>query len=239
MRRIPVYLKLAACLLAGVLALPAFQAAADKEKAKDPNLASLEGKVSDVKTGTALKKVMVVLTRRGGGDSPSTFESDEKGQFHFYDLQPGRFALSAQRAGYAPGFYGARGNSMVGATIELSSGQAVKDIEFKLTPNSVIAGKVLDEDGDPMPNVMVLAMFTAYQHGQRQYVPIGQAQSNDVGEYRIAGLKAGRYVVSAVNLIGNMVSAVTGAASKAPDKAEPSYTTTFYPHVTDTSAASV
>src|SRR5579872_4833241 len=172
MRRIPVLIKFAAFLLCGVVTLPAFQAATDKEKGKDTSLASIEGKVVDIKTGVALKKANVILNRRGG-DGPTTFESDEKGQFHFFDLKPGRYGLAAQRAGYAPGFYGARGNSMAGATIELVTGQAVKDLEFKLTPNSVIAGKVLDEDGEPMPNVMVMAMITAYQHGQKQYVPLG------------------------------------------------------------------
>lgn len=142
--------RLAACLLSGVLALAAFQTTdSGKEKAKDKEKASLQGRISNAVTGEALKKVTVLLNGHGKNVSA---ETDEKGQYLFENLEPGRYTLAAQKNGFAPGFYGARGNSLAGIPVELIKGQDMKDLNWKLSPNAVITGKVLDAEGEPIQN---------------------------------------------------------------------------------------
>ncbi len=230
-------INLAVCLLSGVLALAAFQTSdADKEKAKDNNKASLEGKISHAITGEPVKKVSVILSRRGKN---TTAETDEKGAFSFDNLEPGRYTLVAQKNGFAPGAYGARGNSMAGTPLNLSAGQQMKGLNWKLLPNAVITGKVLDADGEPIQNAMVMPMIAAYEKGRKMWAPAGQGMTNDQGEYRVANLKAGKYIVMASNLVNNLTGSMTGAAAKpAEDKPEPAYITTYYPSVADQETAS-
>jgi protocatechuate 3,4-dioxygenase beta subunit len=230
-------IKLAVCLLSGVLALAAFQTSdSDKEKAKDNNKASLEGKISHAITGEPVKKVNVILSGRGKN---VTAETDDKGAFSFDNLEPGRYTLVAQKNGFAPGAYGARGNSMAGVPLNLAAGQQMKELNWKLLPNAVITGKVLDADGEPIQNAMVMPMIAGYEKGKKLWAPAGQAMTNDQGEYRVANLKAGKYVVMASNLVNNLSGSMAGAAAKpAADKPEPAYITTYYPSAADQEIAS-
>jgi protocatechuate 3,4-dioxygenase beta subunit len=239
--------KLAVCLLSGALALWAFQATAPTsqagraagvaEKSKD-KLASLEGRVLNSLSGEPLKRVTLLLQRtRGGGATPLTVETDDKGNFSFQDIEPGRYLLVGERTGYARQAYGAHGNALSGTALLFSAGQQIKELTFKLAPSSVISGKVLDEDGKGIPNVPVMALRTVYQRGKKQFVPLGAVATNDVGEYRVANLGAGKYLVSAT--YRNLGIGLAGASNKPlDDKPELSYTTTFYPNSTDPVGAS-
>ena len=60
-----------------------------------------------------------------------------------------------------------------------------------MLPAGVIEGKILDEDGDPLPGAEVIAAATTSQNA------IGGGQTNDLGEYRISGLPGGEYLVMA------------------------------------------
>jgi hypothetical protein len=132
--------------------------------------------------------------------------------------------------------YGARGSSLSAATLSVSAGQALKDLVLKLTPGAIISGKVLDEEGEPVMSVAVMALRPMYQRGKRQLGPAGAAQSNDLGEYRIAGLAAGRYIVRAT--YRNLAAAMGASGSKPPgDKPELSYVTTYYPNSADADGA--
>ena len=85
----------------------------------------------------------------------------------------------------------------MGATVSVSAGQDVTGIVMKLSPQAVIAGKVLDEDGDPVPYAQVMVLKQRYMRGKRQWMPSGGGQVNDLGEFRVSGLQPGRYLVAA------------------------------------------
>ena len=68
---------------------------------------------------------------------------------------------------------------------------------MKLPKGSVIAGRVLDEDAEPVPGATVRAFRFEYQQGERTLAPVGSDQSDDRGVYRIYGLMPGEHVVSA------------------------------------------
>ena len=55
----------------------------------------------------------------------------------------------------------------------------------------VIAGKIVDEDGDPATNIRVQLLCEIPQRGERQLIPVQNARTKDLGEYRIAGLAQG------------------------------------------------
>src|SRR5207237_9639379 len=62
---------------------------------------------------------------------------------------------------------------------------------------SVVGGRVLDEDGDPMPGVMVTVQRYQYLQGDKRLVPAGTSQTDDKGQYRVWGLMPGDYYVNA------------------------------------------
>jgi protocatechuate 3,4-dioxygenase beta subunit len=210
----------------GVLALHAFQAKTEEAKG------SIEGRVTNAVTGEALRRVALSLT----GPGRVTAETDENGRFAFQGLDPGRYALTAERAGFARQTYGARGSSTTGTPLILVAGQQMKDIFFKLAPAALISGRVLDEEGEPPPaNTVAMAFQSSYQRGVRQWLPVGEAMVNDMGEYRIPSLAAGSYLVAAVNA-QSVIS--TGLSAQQPDdKPERAYVLTFFPSATDTANA--
>jgi protocatechuate 3,4-dioxygenase beta subunit len=216
-------------LVASVFALHAFQAKPEEDKC------AIEGRVTNAVTGEPLRRVALALS---GPGRVITAESDENGRFVFQGLNPGRYALTADRAGYAKHTYGARGSATSGTPLVLVAGQQMKDIFFKMAPAALISGRVLDEDGEPPPtNTMAMPFQSSYQRGVRQWLPVGEAavMVNDLGEFRIPSLAAGSYLVAAVNA-QSYVS--TGTSAQQPgDKPEPAYVLTFYPNATDSANA--
>src|SRR6266702_2625432 len=112
-----------------------------------------------------------------------------------------------------------------GTILSLVPGQHVKDVLFRLVPAAVITGRVVDEDNEPLLGATVQALRYGYVRGQRQLVPAGEEQTNDLGEYRIHSMAPGRYYVSAVYGRGNFASVTTAASSTETE----GYEAVFYP----------
>jgi hypothetical protein len=136
---------------------------------------TVEGGVYDRLTGAPLAGVSVSQT---AGVNSVTVRTDASGHFRFLAQA---FGLHAARAGYLP------------RTVSSHTGAATVRIE--LTPESIVAGKLEDEDGFPVERAQV--QVTRYQsvNGERKLLIVGWAQSDDRGEYRIGNLPAGRYYV--------------------------------------------
>jgi hypothetical protein len=72
----------------------------------------------------------------------------------------------------------------------------VEDLLFRMLPTAVISGRITDEDGDPMSGVRVLALRKVPGKATREGA--GTEATNDLGEYRIAGLFPDQYWVVAM-----------------------------------------
>jgi len=211
----------AVLLLGCAVPLLALQATAPK--------GSLEGRVVNAVSGEALRKVNLTLTRMHAKDrdKPAATQTDEYGHFAFRDVEAGAYRLSGQRTGFLRQEYGARLNPNSGAVLVVPAGQVLKDVTFKLAPDAVISGRVTDQDGEPMPNLVVAALRSGYVRGKRQWTQAGGAQTNDRGEFRIGGLRPGRYLVSATDL--NIGIGLAGMSTgPLPEKPEMSYGPTYF-----------
>jgi hypothetical protein len=83
--------------------------------------------------------------------------------------------------------------------IELKSGETLDRVDFTLLRGGVIAGRVVDEFGEPLSGLEVSARRVQTISGRRQLVPFGpQGLTNDIGEFRIFGLEPGQYAVLAL-----------------------------------------
>jgi hypothetical protein len=193
---------------------------------KPEDLGSIEGQVFNAVTGEPLKKATVSLRRLDSRGQPLAATADASGQFLIAGVEPGRYRLFADRNGFVRQEYGARGPERPGTSLTVDKGQRLTSITLRLSPQAVITGRILDEDGDPVRNVHVQAMRSGYYEGRRQLVPAGNTQTNDLGEYRLYDLPGGKYYVSAVFRSGPQVAA-----------AKERYLPAYYPASTDPSTA--
>jgi hypothetical protein len=181
----------------------------------------VEGMVANATTGEPLRRATVNVRRT---DTTAALDSrmvytavtDAQGKYAISDLRPGTYLLLAERSGYAPAKYN--------TAIQLGPGQKSSGLLILMTPHSVIAGRVVDDQGDPVIGADVQISGLSYANGRKQMTRAGGGTTNDLGEYRVFGLAAGKYYVSA-QYHGNLT----------PDGEE--YATTFYPHSADASAA--
>jgi protocatechuate 3,4-dioxygenase beta subunit len=158
--------------------------------------AQIRGKIVSSDTASAVRRATVRLNGPEGSARQTT--TDGEGRFEFRELPAGRFGLWVEKSGYLSAQYGQRRPSGSGRTIVLADGQALDKADLVMTRASAIAGRVLDEFGEPVTDATVTAMRWAWMNGRRSLQPAGRmATTNDLGQFRLFGLKAGDYYVSA------------------------------------------
>jgi protocatechuate 3,4-dioxygenase beta subunit len=207
---------------------------------------SVEGQVVNAVTGAPVRRATVSLrlsrgpSMAAGQAAPvpgaNTVESDDQGRFAFRNLSPGGYQFNAQRQGFLDPNQGQIVRPA--ATLMVGDNHQVTGVVFRLTPQSVISGKVLDVDGEPLAGVQVSALKWAYVNGRRQLTSAGTGSTiatNDLGEYRIAGLTAGSYLVLARAPRATM--SYYNANPPLPAAPELAYTDTYYTAATDAAAS--
>jgi len=169
--------------------------ASGAEKLKN---ARVEGTVSSL-TGEPLKKATVRLTTNSApaNQGPASYAetTDDAGKFAIEDVQPGSYTLSATKTGFLPARYGARTPTAPGATLTVAEGAALKDLDIKLTPQGILAGRLTDYDGEPVPHGWVKLFSTVYVNGRRQYNHMTY-RTNSLGEFSLGNVSPGRYYLS-------------------------------------------
>jgi hypothetical protein len=134
----------------------------------------------------------------GGGGVTST---DAEGRYEIRDLPSGRYTITASKSGFVMGQFGQRRPGDPGTPIEIVDGMAADKVNFQLARGAVIAGRILDDTGDPMAGVQVSAMRYGFTGGSRRLIPAGGEGGNDrtddQGGFRLYGLPPGDYYVSA------------------------------------------
>jgi hypothetical protein len=212
---------------------------------------TLEGRVVHAKTGEPVRRVNLTLRPFGtpgmvGGmigptgpmapAAPYAATTDAEGKFRIENVEPGSYRMMAERQGFVRQEYGARQSLMMGTTIKVAPGQELKGLDFKLTPQAVITGRVVDEEGEPLARVQIQVMRQRYFRGRRQLMPQGGGMTIDTGEFRIADLGPGRYWLSA-SYRGRMMMFGEAPARNTGDKPEEEYVTTYYPNAVDPQGA--
>ena len=165
----------------------------------------LLGRVVGGDTGMPLRRAIVRLSGQDFREG-RVASTDEEGRWELKDLPAGRYTLSASKGGYVQLQFGQRRPFEQGRPIELGDGQTLENVNFNLPRGSVIAGRIVDEFGEPVAEAMVAAMRYRYVSGRRRMVPAGRfAQTDDGGHFRIYGLPPGDYYLSATLRQGPMI----------------------------------
>jgi Carboxypeptidase regulatory-like domain len=199
-------------LLAVLLAAGAAWAQTDTAAEQKPEPAAFSGVVTNSVTGESVTHAHVRLDGNGApGRAAYGAVTNTDGRFSIRTIAPGRYDLLVERRGYgllAP-------SQENGQTIELKPGSEIKDFVVRLVPDAVIAGRVINADGVPAANVYVEAV----SRGRPQ-----STQTDDRGEFRIGGLRAGRYLIQANSSPPPLPAEIRTDGSKAVN-----YGPTYYP----------
>jgi protocatechuate 3,4-dioxygenase beta subunit len=234
-------------LLAAVVALTTIEAQitvlpADGEPIQFPNsrqtktgTGRIKGRLVTADTGAPVRRAQVRLT--GSEILPKTATTDLEGTYEFRDLPPGRFTINASKSGYVSVGYGQTRPFESPRPIELTDGQAIDKADITMPRGSAIAGRIVDEFGEPVADAVVSAMRSTWSDGRRRLQPTGRtATTNDLGQYRVYGLPPGEYFVTATLRGGQemmvmemAVAAVRATVAEPPDAPRSGYAPTYYP----------
>jgi len=149
-----------------------------------PEPASVSGTVTNSLTGEPILRAHVML-RCSAGDGQRREQiygalTNEKGEFSIAPLPPGNCSAGAERVGFVP--------SNRWEPFPLTSGAHKTEVKVALTPTGAIAGRVVNSAGDPVEGVTVMVEAMGNTSADA---------TGDKGEFRIGGLRPGKYRVKA------------------------------------------
>jgi Carboxypeptidase regulatory-like domain len=125
--------------------------------------------------------------------------TDEKGEYRFTNVAAGRFRVAPLAEAFVVTSGAATRGAMGGVVVTVNEGQTVSNIDFTLARGGVITGRVTDSDGRPVIAERInLTIVDA--NGQPRPFNGGNRfgyETDDRGVYRVYGLPAGSYLVSA------------------------------------------
>jgi hypothetical protein len=182
-------------MLALVVALQVVQPQPATQAA--PGTAILRGHVFAADTGQPLRKAQVRIFGNDIRENRTT-TTDENGVYEFKELRAGRYTISASKGSYVSVSYGQQRPTDAPKPLDILDSQLVERVDLSLPRGSVIRGRVVDEFGEPAPEVQIATERYQFVQGQRRLVPSGRTvTTNDIGEFRLFGIAPGQYYLSA------------------------------------------
>ena len=145
-------------------------------------------------TPRPVRRAIVSLAPLHSGDTALGHHAmtDDEGRFAFADLNEGRYNISAARSSFVTIPYGATMPQRTAAPIVVARGASIENVRVLLARGAVITGTIRDTAGDAVAGLDV-RVETPGGAGP----PVAVTRTDDQGVYRIFGLAAGSYVVSA------------------------------------------
>lgn len=176
----------------------------------------IEGRVTDALLGHPIEGAVVSL--KGANRTGTT---DANGHYTLKHIPTGDYRITVYKDGYGRG---PSGYSSPSRRIRLSAGQGLHDVNFQLEKESILSGRVLDNEGKPLSDIGVYLWGTSFRHGRRQYWAASSVRTNDLGEYRISGIGRGTWYLGASRRLQRVTSSFKGDNNL--------HLFTFYPNAT-------
>ncbi len=143
---------------------------------------ALEGDVVNALTGAPIAGAHV--SANGMNGEPAILATDVAGHFRFPVAASPFLSVQVVQAGF------------LRKSVQYKPSQTAS-LRIALKPAAVISGKIEDEDGFPVERAQVQALRYVQVNGERKLQPAANAQTDDLGQYRLINLPAGRYWIRA------------------------------------------
>jgi hypothetical protein len=167
-------------------------------------LARISGRVVAADSGKPIRWAVVRAASPQGRQLYTV--TDEQGRFELKELIAGTYRLDVRAERYLPIQFGGfpyDGRAAVPKPIDLKADEHFDRADFALPRGAAIEGRVLDEFGDPAPGITVQVSRLEYVVGRRRLIPVGgrtrMQPTDDRGHFRVFGLQAGDYYLSALS----------------------------------------
>jgi protocatechuate 3,4-dioxygenase beta subunit len=205
-------------------------------------VAPVTGRVIDADTQSPIAEARVMLMPdfrggpmrmpfgpSGGPNGLTQAITDGDGVFTFDGVPPGRYRVEVQKPGFT-----LTNEPADRRTVTVTAGKPTPQVDVLLKRGGVITGRVLGANGEPMAEVMVTAMKPMASNSDLpMFGTVQMAQTNDVGEFRLASLAEGSYLVIA----SPRPQFPFGQQAVAPQAGGTALVPTYYPGVTDKDGA--
>lgn len=159
------------------------------ESANQKNVYNVAGTVMNSVTGRPIPRVLMTLT----GAPERAMLTDQEGKFAFDNLPAGNVELRVLKPGFFR--YGKKGQD--NPPIQLRVGSDTETITITLEPEGTITGTIAGKNEEPLEHASVGVLQWRSIEGRRQlaaaHTPV---ESDEDGNFHIAGLAPGRYYLS-------------------------------------------
>ena len=218
-----------------------------------PNEFRISGAAVNAVTGQALSKIEISIGPAEGPGQTRSMVTAADGRFNFDNLASRKYWLAAQAHGFSMQRFDQHGEFSSAIAVGLDKNS--ENLVFRIFPDATIVGTITDDQTDPLVGAQVMLFRTAVQKGESSTRLRTQTMADDQGRYHLAHVPEGTYYIAVSarpwyaenNPSGQRVSfSVGGRANQTAlsnsDSAEESqfdvtYPLTFYPGVTDPTAA--
>jgi hypothetical protein len=185
--------------------------------------AGMTGTVVHAITGEPLRGVHITLYRAPNAAYGAT--SDQAGRFSIGSMDPGLYTVLPQLRGF---LLAGKADAIPAGTAEitLKPGQQLTDYRLTMTPSAAIAGRVVDENGDPVQNVEVRPITNLNGSNSMPWWQNWSDSSDERGEFRVTVIPGKYYLRAALEAFGAGSRRTIVREDGAP---EPQYALTYYP----------
>jgi hypothetical protein len=135
-------------------------------------------------------------------------KTDADGRYKFPDLKSSYYWLQINSEEYvnANGIDKDMEDEKAGRRILVSNGETVTDAHLELALGGMISGRIVDADGKPVVDEMVLTSVPRDYEDDLEPMLFSKAKTDKNGFYTVKGIPPGRYAVS----MGENIAKITG-----------------------------
>lgn len=178
----------------------------------------------DADTGLPLRGARVVVTLSASGSPVRTGITDAAGRYDVTPLAAATYIVTATLPAYVEATFGRHHQIDSGGTIDIAPGQVRSRVDFQLSREAIVSGRIVGVDGLGLAGLVVNVSRPHTLNGRRRLVSFADGRTDSTGDYRVGGLLPGDYYVS--------VSLFEGTDTRVAK-----YAPTFFPGSADVTGA--